>query len=249
MTATSAASGSAQAAEDEAVGQPARAPASPVVVVPGRLGILGGTFDPIHLGHLAIAEEAREALGLERVLFVPAGQPWQKADRAVSPAADRVAMVEAAIAGNPAFACSRMEVERSGPSYTVETMARLDADARAAGREPDLWFILSTEALRGLRTWREPDRLLGLCRLAVAPRPAAVGPAATGDGVVGPVDAAWIRGHLPGREDRVVLLDGPHLDLSASELRARVAIGRSIRYLVPDAVAAYIGDHALYTSR
>jgi nicotinate-nucleotide adenylyltransferase len=212
-----------------------------VVPTRGRLGVLGGTFDPVHLGHLAIAEEARDALGLERVLFVPAGQPWQKADRAIGAAADRVAMVELAIAGNPAFECSRLEVERPGPTYSVDTLAELAAAERIAGRERDLWFILSTEALRGLPTWREPDRLLGLCRLAVAPRP---GLDAQGD----PIDAEWLRRHLPGREDRVHLLEGPHLDISSSVIRARIAAGRSIRYLVPDAVAAYIGDHDLYTS-
>jgi nicotinate-nucleotide adenylyltransferase len=224
--------------------------------VPGRLGILGGTFDPIHVAHLAVAEEAREALGLERVLFVPAGRPWQKADRVVSAAAHRVAMVEAAIAGNPAFVCSRMEVERAGPSYTVDTVESLAALERAAGREPDLWFILSSEALRGLSTWHEPDRLLELCRMAVVPRPASIAvPPGSRDDVPGladeseaPIDDAWLLGELPGREDRVRLLEGPYLRLSASDIRARVAAGRSIRYLVPDAVAAYIGDHALYTA-
>lgn len=207
----------------------------------GRLGVLGGTFDPIHVGHLAIAEEAREALGLERVLFVPAGRPWQKVDRAVSEASDRLAMVELAIAGNPAFECSRIEVERPGPTYSVDTLAALAAVERAAGREPDLWFILSAEALRGLPTWREPDRLLELCRLAVVPR--------AGIGERGePVDEGWLRANLPGREGRVRSLAGPRLGISASEIRARVAAGRSIRYLVPDAVAAYIGDHGLYTS-
>jgi nicotinate-nucleotide adenylyltransferase len=211
------------------------------VPTPGRLGVLGGTFDPVHLGHLAIAEEAREALGLERVLFVPAGRPWQKSDRAVGAAADRIAMVELAIAGNPAFDCSRLEVERPGPTYSADTLAALAAAERASGREPDLWFILSTEALRGLPTWHEPDRILGLCRLAVAPR-AGFGPADD------PIDGRWLSRHLPGREDRIHLLDGPRLDISSSDIRARVATGRSIRYLVPDAVAAYIGDHALYTS-
>ncbi len=216
-------------------------PRPPAAVVSGRLGVLGGTFDPIHVAHLAVAEEAREALGLERVLFVPAGEPWQKSGRVVSPALDRLAMVEAAIAGNAAFEASRLEIDRPGPTFTVDTLAALAATERDAGHEPDLWFILSAEALRGLPTWREPDRLLELCRLAVAPR--------DGVGARGlPVDAEWLHRHLPGREDRVRVLDGSNLRLSASEIRARVSAGRSIRYLVPDAVAAYIGDHALYTS-
>lgn len=237
----------------------ARPSSSPTAVVPGRIGVLGGTFDPIHVAHLAVAEEAREALGLERVLFVPAGRPWQKADRTISSAAHRLAMVEAAIAGNPAFATSRIEIDRAGPTYTVETLEALAAAERAAGREADLWFILSTEALRGLPTWHTPDRLLELCRLAVVPRPGvatlALGPRPVGseaqaDGSEAevPIDDAWLQRNLPGREDRVRLLDGPFLRLSASDIRARVAAGRSVRYLVPDAVAAYIGDHALYMS-
>jgi nicotinate-nucleotide adenylyltransferase len=214
-------------------------PGRPVATVPGRLGILGGTFDPIHVAHLAIAEEAREALGLEGVLFVPAGRPWQKAGRSVSEPHHRLAMVELGIAGNPAFSVSRVEVDRDGPTYTVDTLATLAAEATAAGRAPDLWFILSAEALAGLPTWREPGRMLDLARLAVVPR----------DGSPDSVDASWITERYPDRADRVVFLDGPRLRLSASELRARVAAGRSIRYLAPDAVAAYIGDHALYQDR
>ena len=120
--------------------------------VPGRLGVFGGTFDPIHLGHLALAEEVREALGLERVLFVPAGTPWQKAGQGVTSAAIRLAMVERAIAGNPAFAASRLEIDRDGPTFTAETLESLAAAERATGREPDLWFICSAEALAGLPT-------------------------------------------------------------------------------------------------
>lgn len=202
-------------------------------VVPGRLGILGGTFDPVHLGHLAVAEEAREALGLERVLFVPAGDPWQKTDRAVTPGVHRLAMVELAVAGNPAFAASRLEVDRPGPSYTVDTLAALAADARAAGRTPDLWFILSAEALDGLPTWREPERVLALAGLIVVPRPG--GPAGAAERFAGPYPGA-----------RAVFLDGPNLAISGSQVRARVAAGRSIRYLVPAAVAAYLARHALY---
>ena len=117
----------------------------------GRIGILGGTFDPPHLAHLAVAEEAREVLGLSRVLFVPAGQPWQKADRSVSPGRLRLAMVERAIAGNPFFVADPREVNRPGPSFTAETIAELAAEH---GAEP--WFILSAEALAGLRHLARP---------------------------------------------------------------------------------------------
>lgn len=209
----------------------------PRPVVPGSIGVLGGTFDPIHVAHLAVAEEAREAVGLERILFVPAGLPPHKPDRPISPAHHRLAMVEAAIAGNPAFAVSRIEVDRAGPSYAVDTLEILAAQERADGREPDLTFILSVEALRVVPSWREPSRILALCRMAVVPRGGARAP-----------DRAWLEEHLPGQADRVTFLDGPQIRLSASEVRERVAAGRSIRYLVQPPVAAYIAAHHLYES-
>jgi nicotinate-nucleotide adenylyltransferase len=202
----------------------------PAVVIPGSVGILGGTFDPIHLGHLAIAEEAREALGLERVLFVPAATPPHKPDRPVTPADHRLAMAELAVAGNPAFTVSRIEVDREGPSYSVDT---LDTLARTGIREP--WFILSEEALAGLPTWRHPDRVLELARLAVVPRAG-----------FATLDRDWAGSHFAGREERFAFLAGPLLPISGSVVRRRVAAGRSVRYLVPDAVAAYIADHDLY---
>jgi nicotinate-nucleotide adenylyltransferase len=199
------------------------------------LGVLGGTFDPIHWGHLAIAEAARESLDLAKVLFVPAGQPPHKPDRPISPAADRAAMVSAAIADNPAFVLSTLELERSGPSWSADTLAAIAARERAAGRDTGLWFILSSEAARGLPSWHEPDRVLDASRIAVVPR------AGSPD-----LDPLWPEATFPGRGDRFRLLDGPSIALSASEIRARAMAGRSIRYLVPPAVAAYIGDHALY---
>jgi nicotinate-nucleotide adenylyltransferase len=204
--------------------------ASPARPAPGSLGILGGTFDPIHHGHLAIAEDAREVLGLERVLFVPAGLPPHKRERPVTPAGHRLAMVELAIAGNPCFAASRIEVDRDGPSYTADTLEAMHA---AGGR--DLWFILSGEALAGLPAWHRPARVLELARLAVVPR----------GGVAAP-DPAWIEQHFPGRADRFTFLSGPLLPISGSVVRRRVAAGRSIRYLVPDPVARYIAEHQLY---
>ena len=204
-------------------------------IVRGSLGVFGGTFDPIHMGHLAVAEEVREALGLERVVFVPAGAPPHKAGRPISPAAHRLAMAELAVADNPAFSVDRIEVDRSGPSYTVDTHEALAASDRDAGRDPDLTLIVSTEALRDLPTWREPRRIVELARIAVVPR----------DGYPD-ASRALVADALPGLDDRFVLLDGPRLWISASELRDRAARGRSLRYLVPDAVAAYIGDHDLY---
>jgi nicotinate-nucleotide adenylyltransferase len=202
----------------------------PAPVVPGSVGILGGTFDPIHHGHLVIAEEAREALGLERVLLVPAASPPHKPGRPVTDAAHRLAMAELAIAGNPAFTVSRLEVDRGGASYTVDTLDAL----RAAGVEQP-WFILSAEALAGLPAWRDPARILELCRLAVVPR--------GGYESLGP---PWVTEHFPGLEDRVAFLPAPLLPISGSVVRRRAAAGRSVRYLVPDAVAAYIASHRLY---
>ncbi len=207
----------------------------PAPVVPGSIGVMGGTFDPIHIGHLAAAEEAREALGLELVLFVPAGLPPHKADETVTSASHRLAMVELAIAGHAAFASSRIEVDRSGPSWTADTIERLAASERAAGREPDLTLILSAETFRGLPGWHEPDRLLAACRIAVVPRASIDVPG-----------EAWLAEHLPAAAARIVRLEGPRLDLSSTQIRRRAAAGRSLRYLVPDAVAAYIGDHGLY---
>ncbi len=207
----------------------------PVAPVAGRTGILGGTFDPVHLGHLAVAEEAREALGLGTVLFVPAGQPPHKLDQAISDARHRLAMVERAIEGNQAFRLSRIEVDRPGPSWTVVTLAALTEEARAGARPFEPWLILSVEAVLGLESWREPERLLRLCRLAVAPR------AGT------PEDGrAWLRRRYPDAAERAAFLERPRLRISGTDIRARVAAGRSIRYLVPSPVEAYIREHDLY---
>jgi nicotinate-nucleotide adenylyltransferase len=194
------------------------------------LGVMGGTFDPIHLGHLAIAEEAREALGLDSILFVPAGRPPHKRAQDVSPAEDRVEMVRIAIEDNPAFELSRIEVDRDGPSYTVETLEELALETGA-----ELTLILSAETFVQLPTWHEPARLFAAASMAVVPR----------DGYPVP-DPSWLEEAFPGREDRVTYLDGPRLGLSSTSIRARVAAGRSIRYLVPPAVEAYIADHSLY---
>ena len=198
---------------------------------------MGGTFDPIHVGHLAIAEEARDALGIERILFVPAGQPPHKPVEAVTAAAHRVAMVELAIADNEAFGLSRIEVDRPGPSYTAETVAEIRRAEEAAGRVPDLTLVLSVETFKELPDWHEPDRLLAAARLAVVPR----------EGYPAP-DPGWLNDHFPGQEDRVDFLEGPRLGLSSTALRDRVAHRRSIRYLVPADVARYIDDHHLYLS-
>jgi nicotinate-nucleotide adenylyltransferase len=209
----------------------------PPAIVTGSIGIFGGTFDPVHYGHLALAEEAREVLGLERVLFVPAFIPPHKVGRAITSVDDRVRMLELAIGENPTFELSRVELEREGLSYTVDTLAALreQMEERYARSLPEPTLILSAESFSGLRTWRAPERIFELCRIAVAPRP----------GHAMPPRAAFLA-DFPGSNPRIVALHGLSYGHSSSDVRARVAAGRSIRYQVPPAVAAYIGDHQLY---
>ena len=214
-----------------------RAPVSDAGVRTGvaGVGIMGGTFDPIHVGHLAVAEEARDALGLVRILFVPAGRPPHKPSGAVSDVGHRVAMVQLAIADNPAFELSRIEVDRPGPSYTVDTVEALASAARAHGEHTEFTVILSAETFAELPRWHEPARLFEAALVAVVPREGYPAPA-----------PAWLSAAFPGRDARVRYLEGPRLGLSSTAIRARAAAGRSIRYLVPDAVAAYITANHLY---
>jgi nicotinate-nucleotide adenylyltransferase len=218
-----------------------RAPAGGRLPVRGPLGILGGTFDPIHLAHLAIAEQAREDLGLREVVFIPAGTPPHKPGRPISPAEHRVAMVELAIAGNASFRVSRIEVDRSGPSYTIDTLRVLttgDGGSAADGVPVnDIVLIVSAEALAAFPEWRKPNEVLDLARVAVVPRRGCPTPG-----------RAWLEEQFPGRSDRFLFLAGPDLGHSASDIRARVVHGRSIRYLVPDAVEAYVRGHSLYSA-
>lgn len=197
----------------------------------GATGVFGGTFDPIHFAHLAVAEAARDELGLRRVLFIPAAEPPHKPGRPITPVEHRLAMVEAAVADNPGFEVSRIEIERGGPSYTVDTLAAL----RERAPDDQLALILSAESFADLPTWHQPERILELAAVIVAPR----------DGYLA-VDTEFVGRNVPLASARAVYLDGPRIRMSASEIRDRAAAGRSVRYLVPDAVAAYIGDHALY---
>jgi nicotinate-nucleotide adenylyltransferase len=198
------------------------------------LGLLGGTFDPVHYGHLTIADQTRETLGLERVLFIPAARPPHKSDQPITASEHRVAMVELAIADDASFALGRHELDRPGPSYTADTVSDVARVSRSEGRA-DPVFILSAEALTGLPTWHDTDRLLRSCRVAVVPRRGY--PASSG---------AWLDARFPGFQDRFIFLGGPELGHSASDIRARAASGRSIRYLVPPAVERYIRQHQLY---
>lgn len=196
-----------------------------------RIGILGGTFDPIHFAHLAIAEQVREELQLGRVLFVPAAVPVHKPAESVTAAEHRLAMVELAIAGNECFALSRVEMERTGPSYSVDTLHQLAAD----GADRGFVFIMSAEAAQGLPDWRSPRELLELAEVAIVPRLGYALPS-----------RSWLSARFPGQSHRFIFVATPALGHSASDIRARVRNGRSIRYLVPPSVEDYIVQHRLY---
>ena len=202
--------------------------------LPRRIGILGGTFDPPHLGHLLIAETARVALGLESVMFLPAGEPWLKSGQRITPAEHRLRMVQLAVADNPDFCVSDCEIRRSGPSYTVDTLREL---RDGFPLDTELYFIVGSDLLDQFHRWKEPEAILELCSLAVIERPG--GPE---EGV------AALRGRFPDALDAgaVVPVAGPRVDFSASELRRVLAAGQSTRYQIPDAVAAYIVQYELY---
>ncbi len=195
-----------------------------------NIGVLGGTFDPVHIGHLVVAEEARIKLGLSEVFFVPAGQPWLKLDRNITAAVHRVEMVRCAIADNPHFKLCTLEVERPGPSYTVDTLTML---RKQLGSEASFFFILGRDTLAELPLWKEPQKLVQLCRLVVPPR-------------LGSKDLKHLETAIPGLLDKVIQLDMPVIGISSSEIRQRIAQGLTIRYLVPDKVAEYIAKQKLY---
>ena len=197
-----------------------------------RIGVLGGTFDPVHLAHLVLGEVAREELRLDRVIFVPAGQPWRKSGRQIAPAADRLQMLRLATAGNPAFEVSSLEIEREGPSYTEVTLEALQGENPTA----ELFFILGGDALSDFPNWHDPRRIAELATLAVAERDGAA------DGVAGEAD-------LSGLHVSLCRLHMPTVAITATAIRQNVREGRSIRYLVPDAVAEYIAEHGLYRAK
>ncbi|MCS7206831.1 MAG: nicotinate-nucleotide adenylyltransferase [Dehalococcoidia bacterium] len=197
-----------------------------------NIGILGGTFDPIHMGHLILAEEARVRLGLSKVLFIPTGQPWLKAGRPISPGHHRLAMVRMAIEDNPFFEASDMEIRRPGPTYTLDTLRELRAQW---GNGPEIYLLLGLDALQDFPRWHQPQRILEMCTLVGMARPGYL------DFSPQVLDAV-----LPGASQRLVLLHGPHIGISGTEIRRRVGMGLSIRYWVPRPVELYIAQHGLY---
>lgn len=193
-----------------------------------RLGVMGGTFDPIHHGHLVAASEVADKFGLDEVVFVPTGVPWQKRDRDVSLPEDRYLMTVIATASNPRFSVSRVDIERRGDTYTVDTLKDLRAER---GKDVDLFFITGADAVRKILTWYGADELFDLAHFVGVTRP----------GV--PMTEADLK-HLP--EDAVTLLEVPALAISSTDCRARVQRGEPIWYLVPDGIVQYITKRGLY---
>lgn len=197
---------------------------------PVRLGIYGGSFDPIHIGHLAAAEEARAVLDLDRVAFVPAARQPLKGQLQATPE-QRLAMIRLACADNPAFYVDDLELGRPPPSYTVDTLAAFRHSHPAPA---ELWFIIGADAVRELPRWRRIDKVIALARLAIIARPGS------------DLDLPALLAALPSLAGRYALLAGPRLAISSSDLRRRLAEGRPVRYQIPDAVWRYIGTHRLY---
>lgn len=197
-----------------------------------RLGIYGGTFDPVHLGHLLLAEQCREQCSLDQVWFVPAGIPPHKQDATHTPAATRVEMLELAIAGQPAFAVSRLEIERSGPSYTIETLRQI----QSAQPEDELSFLVGADSLKELATWREPRGIVEIAELVVVNRGASASLA------LDPVRRAL----GDAAAARIRFVEMPAVEFASRDIRRRAREGRSLRYLVPRAVEQFIEERGLY---
>jgi nicotinate-nucleotide adenylyltransferase len=195
-------------------------------------GLLGGTFDPIHMGHLIAAETARSALQLDEVWFVPTGVPWMKRGQPISEGRHRKAMVELAVAANPHFEVLSLELERPGETYTVDT---LEAVSKWKGPGNEMVFILGTDAFRGLTRWRNPARILELAMVAVVSRSGYAAP-----------EVRELEQAVPGASRRIVQVTMPLIEISGADIRQRAAHGLSIRYLVPDPVADYIKGQGLY---
>ena len=196
-----------------------------------KIGVLGGTFDPPHNGHLRVADVVRQELGLDKVVFIPAGRPYFKGTSDVSPARHRLEMVRLAILGKPYLECSPLEVERPGPTYTVDTLRQL----RQTMKDGELFFILGCGSLAELPCWREPSRIIRLCRLVVVPRPGYPLP-----------ELETLEGRVPGLLQSLIVMDKPSIDISASDIRSRVAQGKPIGHLVPEPVERYIRENRLY---
>ena len=198
------------------------------------VGVMGGTFDPVHLAHLIVAEEARTVLSLSEVLFVPTHIQWRKARSPYASSEDRLEMVKLAIASNPYFSVSTVDLERGGPSYSVDTIEDV---SREYGSGVELFFIIGMDALIDLPHWRSPARLAERCKIVAMSRPGYK------------IDWAELEVSIPQARERILLLDCPLLEISSTEIRRRSASGESIRYWVPEAVEEYIKERGLYRNK
>jgi nicotinate-nucleotide adenylyltransferase len=199
-----------------------------------KVGIMGGTFDPIHLGHLIVAEEVRTVLELDQVIFMPAGDPWMKADHGITAASHRVAMAMLAIESNPCFCISTIEIEHPGWTYTVDTLEKLSQDLAPATQ---LFLLIGWDGLKTMPQWKAPYRISKIATLVSFPRP----------GVEKP-DIKVLEASMPGVGERIIMLDGLYIGISSTEIRMRLAAGKSARYLLPENVETYISEHGLYKS-
>lgn len=197
-----------------------------------KKGILGGTFDPVHNGHLAIAEEVKTCLDLTEVVFMPAGRPWMKSDKLITTAEQRMEMVRLAIEEKPYFTISTIEIEREGMSYTVDTIAAMKAQS---DKTLELYFIVGWDSLAQIWHWKKPSKLIEMCYLVAVPRPGFDRP-----------DMKRLETEIPGLSKKVIWLARPMIDTSATSIRNRVARGLSIKQLVPKKVDKYIREKGLY---
>jgi nicotinate-nucleotide adenylyltransferase len=199
-----------------------------------RLGVFGGTFDPVHIGHLVAAEGARTSIGLDRIMFIPAGRPWFKADRELTAGHHRLNMARAATAADPHFEVSDMELARSGLTYTADTLAQLKS---SLGGTVDLFLIVGLDALGEVDRWHEPRRVLDLATVVGVTRPGAE-----------ELSRQPLESLRPGAADSVMVVSVPPVGISSTDIRRMVRRGISIKYLVPEVVETYIQTHRLYTS-
>ena len=198
-----------------------------------KIGILGGTFDPIHLGHLIIAEEARVKMQLEKILFLPTGQPWMKTNQVIAKPQNRWDMTVLATSNNKWFESSPLEVRRPGPTYTVDTLNQIE---RSESKDTEMFFILGQDAFATFAQWKDPCRILEICTLIVASRPESK-----------EVNITSLEQQCPGASNNAVALHSPLVPFSGTEIRRRVAHGLSIRYMVPWGVEGYINRNDLYS--
>ncbi len=203
-----------------------------------RIGVLGGTFDPVHYGHLVIAEEVYDTLRLAEMVFIPAGQPPHKTNEVVTAAEHRLAMLELAIASNPHFSISRVDLDRPGPSYTVDTLRLL---RKQWGEQAAIYFVIGWDSLEELLTWHDAAGVLQqLTHLVAVRRPGYNEAEEYRD---------WLEDRLPGIKQRLLVVEAPQLDISSTDLRVRVAEGRPIKYQTPESVEQYIVQYGLYKQK